>query len=158
MLTEALHIAHLEAAHLRCSQGAIDGDQLTIRKHISLVEVWLTLCWLGRAPGNPVVEKDSPWLEQMPGLLKVRREQCFAYVLKHAYAHQFRKRLFLTHLPIITHFHATPVCQSVLADALLRPFRLWLAQGNAQRFYAIVLCRIDHQPTPAAPNIQSPLS
>src|ERR1700680_3631603 len=106
MLAQALHVAYRKAPLLDRSQCTADGYKFSIWKDILRSEAWSAF-WKGGVAGNSMVEEDAARTEQMPGLLKVRRQQCFTHMLKHANTDNFVKSICIIDFPIITHLHAT---------------------------------------------------
>ena len=74
MFTQALYIAHLEATRLGYVQSRADRQQLSIGEYVALIEDRVRL-WMGGDAGDPMIEEDAARTQQLPGLLKVRRQQ-----------------------------------------------------------------------------------
>src|SRR5258706_9481313 len=79
-------------------------------------------------------------------------------MLEHTNTHKFIIALHFGDIPIITYLYAAALRQSSLTNMLLCQLSLWLAEGDAVRFYSIVLCSIDDQSAPATTDIQQALS
>src|SRR4029077_13300088 len=87
---------------------------------------------LVRTQGDSVVEEDSARAEQLPSVLKVKREPDFAYVLDHAYAHQLVETADFVQVAVVVQFHPAAVLQAGLRNPLIGYIGLVFGWGGGQ--------------------------
>src|SRR5258708_37271879 len=87
---------------------------------------------LVRTQGDSVVEEDSARAEQLPGVLKVKWEPDFAYMLEHAYAHQLVETADFVQIAVVAQFHPAAFLQAGLRNPLMGSIGLVLAERDAQ--------------------------
>src|SRR5215469_370674 len=87
MLAKILYIAHFESGLLGVAEQGCNGNQIAVREDVNIREGGRVRLRAVSSPSDPMIEKHSPWLQEIKRRLEIFRQFAFPHVLNHADAH-----------------------------------------------------------------------